>query len=124
MIRGNSAIMKCKMPSFVSEFIYVDQWVASDGSIYTAGREYGMGLRRRRAYMYIDVKAVGGQKLAAQSAARVVAGRSPPSKLNDRPRLDLYWTVFLSNIAINKFPSIIIHRNVSKICEIPKMRSK
>jgi hypothetical protein len=41
VIRANSAIMKCKIPSFVSEFIYVDQWVASDGSIYTTGREYG-----------------------------------------------------------------------------------
>lgn len=41
VIRANSAIMKCKIPSFVSEFIYVDQWTDSDGSIYTTGREYG-----------------------------------------------------------------------------------
>ncbi|XP_053593564.1 cell adhesion molecule Dscam2 isoform X30 [Microplitis demolitor] len=34
VIRANSAIMKCKIPSFVSEFIYVDQWIADDGSIY------------------------------------------------------------------------------------------
>lgn len=42
VIRANSAIMKCKIPSFVSEFVYVDQWVADDGTIYTAGQEYGM----------------------------------------------------------------------------------
>lgn len=48
VIRANSAIMKCKIPSFVSEFIYVDQWMASDGSIYTPGREHG-----RRAFVYI-----------------------------------------------------------------------
>ncbi|OXU29267.1 hypothetical protein TSAR_012207 [Trichomalopsis sarcophagae] len=42
VIRANSAIMKCKIPSFVSEFIYVDQWVASDGSIYTPGREHAV----------------------------------------------------------------------------------
>uniref|UniRef100_A0ABD2WQD2 Ig-like domain-containing protein n=1 Tax=Trichogramma kaykai TaxID=54128 RepID=A0ABD2WQD2_9HYME len=42
VIRANSAIMKCKIPSFVSEFIQVDQWVASDGSIYTPGREYAV----------------------------------------------------------------------------------
>ncbi|XP_033230988.1 Down syndrome cell adhesion molecule-like protein Dscam2 isoform X4 [Belonocnema kinseyi] len=41
VIRANSAIMKCKMPSFVSEFIYVDQWVDSDGAIYIPSREYG-----------------------------------------------------------------------------------
>lgn len=42
VIRANSAIMKCKIPSFVSEFVHVDQWVADDGTIYTAGQEYGM----------------------------------------------------------------------------------
>ncbi|XP_046417329.1 Down syndrome cell adhesion molecule-like protein Dscam2 isoform X10 [Neodiprion virginianus] len=40
VIRGNSAIMKCKIPSFVSEFLFVDQWTADDGSIYTTGTEY------------------------------------------------------------------------------------
>nr|XP_012216027.1 PREDICTED: Down syndrome cell adhesion molecule-like protein Dscam2 isoform X13 [Linepithema humile] len=39
VIRANSAIMKCKIPSFVSEFVYVDQWVADDGTIYTPGEE-------------------------------------------------------------------------------------
>ncbi|XP_044595867.1 Down syndrome cell adhesion molecule-like protein Dscam2 isoform X17 [Cotesia glomerata] len=34
VIRANSAIMKCKIPSFVSEFVYVDQWIADDGTIY------------------------------------------------------------------------------------------
>lgn len=42
VIRANSAIMKCKIPSFVSEFIHVDQWVADDGTIYMPGQEYGM----------------------------------------------------------------------------------
>lgn len=42
VIRANSAIMKCKIPSFVSEFVQVDQWVADDGTIYTPGQEYGM----------------------------------------------------------------------------------
>ncbi|XP_020284777.1 Down syndrome cell adhesion molecule-like protein Dscam2 isoform X6 [Pseudomyrmex gracilis] len=40
VIRANSAIMKCKIPSFVSEFVYVDQWVADDGTVYTPGQEY------------------------------------------------------------------------------------
>ncbi|XP_043680684.1 Down syndrome cell adhesion molecule-like protein Dscam2 isoform X44 [Vespula pensylvanica] len=40
VIRANSAIMKCKIPSFVSEFVQVDQWVADDGTIYTPGEEY------------------------------------------------------------------------------------
>ncbi|XP_076173908.1 Down syndrome cell adhesion molecule 1 isoform X45 [Ptiloglossa arizonensis] len=40
VIRANSAIMKCKIPSFVSEFVQVDQWVADDGTIYTTGNDY------------------------------------------------------------------------------------
>ncbi|XP_076227123.1 Down syndrome cell adhesion molecule 1 isoform X27 [Nomia melanderi] len=40
VIRANSAIMKCKIPSFVSEFVQVDQWLADDGTIFTAGKEY------------------------------------------------------------------------------------
>ncbi|KMQ92035.1 down syndrome cell adhesion molecule isoform x69, partial [Lasius niger] len=32
--------MKCKIPSFVSEFVHVDQWTADDGTIYTPGQEY------------------------------------------------------------------------------------
>ncbi|XP_029175732.1 Down syndrome cell adhesion molecule-like protein Dscam2 isoform X18 [Nylanderia fulva] len=40
VIRANSAIMKCKIPSFVSEFVQVDQWVADDGTIYMPGQEY------------------------------------------------------------------------------------
>nr|XP_033326638.1 Down syndrome cell adhesion molecule-like protein Dscam2 isoform X7 [Megalopta genalis] len=40
VIRANSAIMKCKIPSFVSEFVQVDQWVADDGTIYIGGEEY------------------------------------------------------------------------------------
>ncbi|XP_026295682.1 Down syndrome cell adhesion molecule isoform X3 [Apis mellifera] len=40
VIRANSAIMKCKIPSFVSEFVQVDQWVADDGTVYTGGEDY------------------------------------------------------------------------------------
>ncbi|CAL7934268.1 unnamed protein product [Xylocopa violacea] len=40
VIRANSAIMKCKIPSFVSEFVQVDQWVADDGTVYTTGEDY------------------------------------------------------------------------------------
>lgn len=42
VIRANSAIMKCKIPSFVSEFVYVDQWIADDGTIYRhEDQDYG-----------------------------------------------------------------------------------
>jgi len=58
VIRANSAIMKCKIPSFVSEFVQVDQWVADDGTIYTSGQEYGMmpvDVDRHRESLYVVV---------------------------------------------------------------------
>lgn len=34
VIKGNSAVMKCKIPSFVADFVQVDAWVADDGRVY------------------------------------------------------------------------------------------
>lgn len=84
MIRANSAIMKCKIPSFVSEFIYVDQWVASDGSIYTPGRaEHG-----RRAFivslMCLSVSLSYNEELLI-SSIYIYMRACRPLKLTDRP---------------------------------------
>lgn len=34
VIRGNSAIMKCEIPSFVADFVFVDSWEDSEGKMY------------------------------------------------------------------------------------------
>lgn len=34
VIKGNSAIMKCEIPSFVADFVLVDSWIDSDGQEY------------------------------------------------------------------------------------------
>lgn len=42
VIRGNAAIMKCEIPSYVSDFIVVDMWADSDGgSYYPNSDQYG-----------------------------------------------------------------------------------
>lgn len=35
VIRGNSAIIKCKIPSFIADFVSVDAWIADDDTVYT-----------------------------------------------------------------------------------------
>lgn len=35
VIRGNSAILKCSVPSFVADFITVEAWVTNEGETYT-----------------------------------------------------------------------------------------
>lgn len=37
VIRGNAAVMKCKIPSFVADFVHVEAWInAEDGTVLTA----------------------------------------------------------------------------------------
>lgn len=46
VIRGNAAIMKCEIPSYVSDFIVVDMWADSDGGSYYPNEEnYGTSAR-------------------------------------------------------------------------------
>lgn len=35
VIRGNTAIMKCKIPSFVADFVTVDAWIDDNDTTYT-----------------------------------------------------------------------------------------
>lgn len=34
VIRGNTAILKCTIPSFVADFVIVNSWISSDGQEY------------------------------------------------------------------------------------------
>lgn len=41
VIRGNSAIMKCEIPSFVADFVSVTHWIDSSGKAYYSDNDYG-----------------------------------------------------------------------------------
>lgn len=41
VIRGNSAIMKCEIPSFVADFVLVTHWSDSSGKEYYPNQDYG-----------------------------------------------------------------------------------
>lgn len=34
VIRGNSAILKCSIPSYIAEFVTVEAWIREDGDVY------------------------------------------------------------------------------------------
>jgi len=34
VIRGNSVVMKCEIPSYVADFVFVDLWLDSEGRNY------------------------------------------------------------------------------------------
>lgn len=41
VIRGNTAVLKCNIPSFVADFVRVETWVGSDNKEYTYADDYG-----------------------------------------------------------------------------------
>ena len=42
VIRGNSVIMKCEIPSFVADFVSVTNWIDSTGKSYYHDNVYGI----------------------------------------------------------------------------------
>lgn len=44
VIRGNTAILKCTIPSFVADFVVVNSWISSDGQeFHNLNNGYGDG---------------------------------------------------------------------------------
>lgn len=42
VIKGNTAVLKCNIPSFVSELLKVEAWVASDGTEFLPTADIGI----------------------------------------------------------------------------------
>lgn len=42
VIRGNSAIIKCQIPSFVADFVEVVSWHSDKDESYFPGTNYGL----------------------------------------------------------------------------------
>lgn len=42
VIRGNTAVLKCNIPSFVADFVRVEAWVGSDNKEYIYADDYGI----------------------------------------------------------------------------------
>ena len=45
-MRGNSAILKCLIPSFVADFVQVDAWVDEDGEEYIRSSDFNQGRKK------------------------------------------------------------------------------
>lgn len=44
VIRGNSAVIKCSIPSFVADFVSVLSWNDNTGNEYTIHHDYTQGI--------------------------------------------------------------------------------
>lgn len=56
VMRGNSAILKCLIPSFVADFVQVDAWVDEDGEEYVRSSDYTQGRKKfNKSYTALDI---------------------------------------------------------------------
>lgn len=42
-MRGNAAIIKCLIPSFVTDFVQIIAWINEDGDEFTIGNDFNDG---------------------------------------------------------------------------------
>lgn len=42
VIKGNTAVLKCNIPSFVADFVKVEAWVGSDGTEFLPAESFGI----------------------------------------------------------------------------------
>lgn len=41
VIRGNAAVLKCSIPSFVADFVKVEAWIDEEGTVITHAEDLG-----------------------------------------------------------------------------------
>lgn len=41
VIKGNAAVLKCSIPSFVADFVRVESWIDEDNNVLTFSDNYG-----------------------------------------------------------------------------------
>lgn len=51
VIRGNTAVLKCNIPSFVADFVRVEAWIGENIE-YTYGNNYGNFPKHHTPYYY------------------------------------------------------------------------
>jgi len=61
VIRGNSAVIKCLIPSFVADFVEVVSWHTDEEENYFPGAEYGAIRTTRSKYSFALLKACWGR---------------------------------------------------------------
>lgn len=51
VIRGNTAVLKCSIPSFVADYVQVESWLDNAGTVYhpstsSSKTDYGNNLKK------------------------------------------------------------------------------
>lgn len=41
VLLGNAAVLRCHIPSFVTDFVFVDSWLSQDSTVFATDNAYG-----------------------------------------------------------------------------------
>jgi hypothetical protein len=58
VIRGNTALLKCSIPSFVADFVQVESWVDNSGHTYITSNDYGNDLHTSSSFTVVSLHAL------------------------------------------------------------------
>lgn len=47
VLRGNTAILKCHIPSFVADYVFVSGWTSDDGDEYSINANPAYGIEKK-----------------------------------------------------------------------------
>lgn len=84
-IRGNAAIFKCQVPSFVADHVDVVGWIDSNGGSYVAdGQSYGIDLKHGRRKRLAKKFAPSSLPWAVRSSIRAMIRGVGGKKSMDR----------------------------------------
>ena len=56
VIKGNEALLKCEIPSFVADFVTVESWVDNEGNQYFSGTTNNYGNPSNMKYVFFTKK--------------------------------------------------------------------
>lgn len=101
VIRGNSAIMKCEIPSFVSDFVTVENWQDSKGNTYLPGSSDGNFDRSKISHCFFLVISIQLKRLLCPQLCSnsTKAASSTSSFCEETPPFWSVWFLVLSPIS-------------------------
>lgn len=53
VLRGNTAILKCHIPSFVADYVFVSSWTSDDGDEYTINANHVYGIETQKIFLIV-----------------------------------------------------------------------
>lgn len=53
VLRGNTAILKCHIPSFVSDYVFVSSWTSDGGDEYSINANHVYGIEIQKIFLIV-----------------------------------------------------------------------